>query len=48
MATVDGVEVTGPMRERYDEILTPKALELIGRAAPRARRPAPRAAGPPR
>jgi malate synthase len=26
-----GIEVTGPMHERYDEILTPRALELIGR-----------------
>ncbi|GAA1641236.1 malate synthase A [Kribbella alba] len=25
------VEVTGPMGERYDEVLTPQALELIGR-----------------
>jgi malate synthase len=26
----DGIEVTGPMQERYDEILTPRALDLIG------------------
>src|SRR3954470_2172542 len=26
----DGIEVTGPIQDRYDEILTPRALELIG------------------
>ena len=31
MSTVDGVEITGPMGERYDEVLTPRALELIAR-----------------
>jgi malate synthase len=31
MGTPDGIEVTGPMQDRYDEILTPRALELIGR-----------------
>ncbi len=25
----DGVDVTGPIRDRYDEVLSPKALELI-------------------
>ena len=25
-----GIEMTGPMHERYDEILSPRALELIG------------------
>jgi malate synthase len=25
-----GVEVTGPLHERFDEILTPRALELVG------------------
>ncbi len=29
MSTVDGVEITGPMGERFDEVLTPGALELI-------------------
>jgi malate synthase len=29
MSTVDGVEITGPMGPRFDEVLTPKALELI-------------------
>lgn len=29
ITTPDGVEVTGPIEERYDEILTPQALELI-------------------
>jgi malate synthase len=30
MDTPDGIEITGPMLERFDEILTPRALELIG------------------
>jgi malate synthase len=30
MDTPDGIEITGPMQDRYDEILTPRALELIG------------------
>ncbi|MGO9078012.1 MAG: malate synthase A [Streptosporangiaceae bacterium] len=29
MDEIEGVQVTGPMRERYEEILTPQALELI-------------------
>lgn len=29
MSTQDGVEITGPLHERYDEVLTPQALELI-------------------
>src|SRR3954462_11644501 len=29
MSTVDGVEITGPMGLRFDEILTAQALELI-------------------
>ncbi|WP_299952841.1 malate synthase A [uncultured Modestobacter sp.] len=29
MSTVDGVEITGPMGPRFDEVLTPRALELI-------------------
>ncbi|MCW2698411.1 MAG: aceB, partial [Modestobacter sp.] len=29
MSTVDGVEITGPMGERFDEVLTPRALQLI-------------------
>ena len=29
MDQIDGVQVTGPMRDRYEEILTPRALELI-------------------
>jgi malate synthase len=29
MSTVDGVEITGPMGERFDEVLTPRALGLI-------------------
>ena len=48
MANPAGVEVTGPMHARYDEILTPEALELPRRAAPRLRRPPPRAARPAR
>src|SRR5437773_3167251 len=28
MAT--GVRITGPMRERYDEVLTPEAVDLVG------------------
>ena len=31
MSTVDGVEITGPMGPRFDEVLTPQALELIAR-----------------
>ena len=31
MDTPDGIEITGPVQDRYDEILTPTALELIGR-----------------
>ena len=30
MGTPEGIEITGPMLDRYDEILTPRALELIG------------------
>ncbi len=29
MDTPDGIEITGPMHDRFDEILTPEALELI-------------------
>ncbi|MCZ2821786.1 malate synthase A [Modestobacter sp. VKM Ac-2977] len=29
MSSVDGVEITGPMGPRFDEVLTPRALELI-------------------
>ena len=29
MAAVEGVEVTGPRGDRYDEILTPDALRLL-------------------
>jgi len=29
MTTPDGVEVTGPMNERFEEILTPKALDFV-------------------
>jgi malate synthase len=29
MTTPAGIEITGPMGDRYDEILTPEALELI-------------------
>jgi malate synthase len=29
MTTPAGVEITGPMGDRYDEILTPRALELL-------------------
>src|SRR5262245_64547903 len=29
MAAVDGVEITGPRGNRYDEILTPDALRLL-------------------
>jgi malate synthase len=31
MSTVDGVEITGPMGPRFEEVLTPRALELIAR-----------------
>ncbi|HET8718233.1 MAG TPA: malate synthase A [Nocardioidaceae bacterium] len=31
MDTPEGIEITGPMHDRFDEILTPTALELIGR-----------------
>ncbi|QNN53922.1 malate synthase A [Nocardioides mesophilus] len=31
MDTPDGIEITGPMHDRFDEILTPTALELVGR-----------------
>src|SRR4051794_41984433 len=31
MSTVDGVEITGPMGPRFEEVLTPQALELIAR-----------------
>ena len=31
MPGIDGVEVTGPAGDRYDEILTPGALALIAR-----------------
>src|SRR4051812_50102349 len=31
MSTVDGVEITGPMGPRFDEILTPQALKLIAK-----------------
>ena len=34
-----GVEVTGPMHDRYDEVLTPEALALLAPAAPGVRRP---------
>jgi malate synthase len=27
----DGIEITGPVQDRYDEVLSPRALELIGR-----------------
>ncbi|TWE12343.1 malate synthase A [Rudaeicoccus suwonensis] len=29
LATPEGVQVTGPIQERYDEILSPKALDLV-------------------
>ena len=29
MDTPDGLEITGPMHDRFDEILTPKALGLV-------------------
>ena len=29
MSSVDGVEVTGPMGPRFEEVLTPQALELV-------------------
>jgi malate synthase len=31
MAELDGVEVTGPRQDRYDEVLTPQALSLLAR-----------------
>ncbi|HEX9064022.1 MAG TPA: malate synthase A [Streptosporangiaceae bacterium] len=31
MSYGDGIEVTGPVRDRYDEILTPQALDLVAR-----------------
>ncbi|HEU4515436.1 MAG TPA: malate synthase A, partial [Nocardioidaceae bacterium] len=30
MGTPEGIEITGQMQDRFDEILTPQALELIG------------------
>ena len=30
MDTPDGIEITGPMHDRFEEILTPTALELVG------------------
>ena len=44
----DGVEITGPMHARYDEVLTDAGSRAGGAAAPRARRPATRAARPAR
>ena len=29
MAAVEGVEITGPRGDRYDEVLTPDALRLL-------------------
>jgi malate synthase len=29
MAGVEGLEITGPTGDRYDEVLTPRALELV-------------------
>jgi malate synthase len=29
IAGVDGLEITGPMGDRFDEVLTPRALELV-------------------
>jgi len=31
MSYGDGIEITGPVKERYDEILTPEALDLIAK-----------------
>jgi malate synthase len=31
MDTPDGIEITGPIQDRYDEILTSQALELVAR-----------------
>jgi len=30
MDTPEGIEVTGPIHDRFEEILTPRALELVG------------------
>ncbi len=30
MGTPEGIEITGQMQDRFDEILTPQALELVG------------------
>ena len=30
MDTPDGIEITGPLHDRFEEILHPRALELIG------------------
>jgi len=30
MDTPDGIEITGPLHDRFEEILSPRALELIG------------------
>ena len=30
MDTPEGIEITGPMNDRFDEILSPRALELVG------------------
>ena len=40
MAAPKGVEVTGAMGERYDEVLTPEALELLAELHRELRRPA--------
>ncbi|EKP95718.1 malate synthase A [Thermaerobacter subterraneus] len=31
MASLDGIEVRGPVRERYDQVLTPEALAFVAR-----------------
>ncbi|PZN06973.1 malate synthase A [Thermaerobacter sp. FW80] len=31
MAALDGIEVRGPLRERYDQVLTPEALAFVAR-----------------
>ena len=36
MTNPAGVEITGPMHPRFDEILTPEALDFLADAAPRA------------
>ena len=48
MDTPDGLEITGPMHDRFEEILSPTRPGADRAAAPRARRPPRRSCWPPR